>query len=160
MIRTLPLQIEVESISPSPSADYIRIVQILLGNVGEKPVALPVGRLGDAALNPGNRDRHEFWFSLRVQESKQALIVTGAATYASADLPGSFLTLPPQGRCACVFPSVSRGPCTAGGRRGSGSSKCRAAASILRTKTMTEITSSTAPRQGTSRIGEFADLES
>jgi len=89
----LPLDIDLESISESGTTDYIFNVGMVLRNIGAEPFLLPVGRDADLALKPGNRDRHDFWFSLRATGDSSATPVE--MTYASADVPGSFMELPP-----------------------------------------------------------------
>ncbi len=95
-VRKLPLKIELESIWQSQGNPVTKIVQILVRNTGEGPFRLPVGRDADLTLKPGNRDRHELWFSLKAPKEKEP-VLPGSMTYSSTDVPGSFMVLAPGG---------------------------------------------------------------
>ena len=92
----LPLSIELESIQRTPENPYESLVSILLKNIGSKPYSLPVGRDGDSALASGNHGRHEFWFNLKVAGERYSYL-QGQVTYASTDLPETFLMIAPDG---------------------------------------------------------------
>ncbi|MEN6536977.1 MAG: hypothetical protein ABFD89_25205 [Bryobacteraceae bacterium] len=95
-IPELPLQVLLESIAPSKEIPNVKVVQVLIKNIGTEPYPLPVGRDGDAALRPANRGRHEFWFGLKAPRERQPYL-PGKQTYSSADLPGSVMLIPPNG---------------------------------------------------------------
>ena len=90
----LPLSIELESIQPDPESRAESVVSMLVKNIGPESYALPVGRDGDAALAPKNHGRHEFWFDLKVPGGRYSYL-QGQVTYASTDLPDTFLKLAP-----------------------------------------------------------------
>lgn len=90
-----PLAVRLESISTPPAQPAMRIVELLVTNVSGAPYSLPVGRDGDAAMKPGNRERREIWFRLRAPWKPGApdRWVGGAETYASLNTAGSLMTL-------------------------------------------------------------------
>jgi len=94
----LPLEIDLESVQRTPGSPQFSVVSMLLKNAGTEPYLLPVGRDGDAALAPDKHDRHEFWFNLQA-EGVRASYLQGQdqVTYASTDLPETFLKIAPRG---------------------------------------------------------------
>ena len=98
----LPLQVHLESISPSKEVPSVKVVLILIKNIGTDPYALPVGRDGDLALRAANRGRHEFWFGLKAPHERYPYL-SGKQTFSSADLPGSVMLIPPNGMVRVRF---------------------------------------------------------
>lgn len=92
----LPLSIELESIGRTPENPYESLVIMLVKNIGAVPYLLPIGRDGDAAVAPNNHGRHEFWFDLKVAGERYSYL-QGQVTYASTDLPDTFLQIVPGG---------------------------------------------------------------
>jgi hypothetical protein len=92
----LPLSIELESIRRISENFYESLVLMLVKNIGTEPYLLPIGRDGDSALASGNHGRHEFWFNLKVAGERYSYL-QGQVTYASTDLPETFLMIAPDG---------------------------------------------------------------
>jgi hypothetical protein len=92
----LPLSIELESIRRISENSYESLVLMLVKNIGTEPYLLPIGRDGAAAVAPNNHGRHEFWFALKVSGERYSCL-QGQVTYASTDLPDTFLKIVPGG---------------------------------------------------------------
>jgi hypothetical protein len=94
-VAKLPLEIWFEALTRNPERPSEVLAQVHITNVGMLPYRLPVGGDGDLALQPTNRGRREFRFALE-SPYKQYRLLPGEATYGSADLPDSFLTIQPN----------------------------------------------------------------
>jgi hypothetical protein len=98
----LPLHLHLESIEPVPNHPTLKIIQLLITNVGKEHYALPVGRDGEAALRLKNRGRRELWFGLWTDHERLRSL-PGAPVYSSADLPDSVMLIKPNGTVRIRF---------------------------------------------------------
>ncbi len=83
----LPLEVQVESVSPKPGRQLQVIVEISIRNNGPDAFRLPVGRDPDQALAPENKRRRECWFVVKRQGERFSSSV-GPITFSSVDVPG------------------------------------------------------------------------
>lgn len=93
---TLPLAIELHSISSSPGQPLVRVVEINIRNLGPGPYLLPVGRNGNVVLKLQNHGRREMRFHLRSRGDRKQHI-SGTQTFGSIDVPESLLAIAPGG---------------------------------------------------------------
>jgi hypothetical protein len=112
----LPLEISLEAVTLGQESPWVMIAQVHIKNIGTEPYRLPVGRDGETALKSINRGRHEFWFSLKPLLEEQVL--SGEPTFASTDLPDSFLTIQPGAMVRVRFAVDIGARITAWQRRG------------------------------------------
>jgi hypothetical protein len=100
--KTLPLEIELLSISRPPGQPLAVIVEMNVRNVGPGPFLLPVGKDGNRAMKPANRGRQELSFALRGQ-GEPGMCGAGLSAFGSTDLPASLHTIPPGGAVRLRF---------------------------------------------------------